>query len=92
MNAGASLPHLKEISHPVIVRFAGDLLTVISPDALPPGSRVKLAVSPEADTPSLHLTGKVIKVNPAPNARFELTVRLHSVTRDQASALSRVTA
>ncbi|MCP4679726.1 MAG: PilZ domain-containing protein [Deltaproteobacteria bacterium] len=80
--------HIKPIEDPVPVEMRGNLLVVTAESPLPPGSRVHLSLTiPKHAAMTLH--GKVVSISSLEKTRYRISIRLHSVSREQTDALVR---
>jgi hypothetical protein len=75
-------------SNPTFSAFMGDLVTVSTDVPLPPGARVEFDLSLVGQNKIVHLLGKVAKVTPVKSGGFQLFVRLHTLSREERSALT----
>ena len=71
-----------------LMEFKGDLLTVSATRPLPPGSRVAFVLPIGGETP-VSVQGKVLHADPMSedSNRFLMTLRVHSLTRDERDRL-----
>ncbi|MCP4606880.1 MAG: hypothetical protein GY847_41290 [Proteobacteria bacterium] len=90
MNSSRENPNTKTIPDPIPIDFGGELLTVSSSIALPPGARVRSQISIPTCKEPLALTGKILSVVPESSGRFRFVIRLHNLTREQSVALSQL--
>jgi len=74
-----------------VISTAGDIVRVRAGEGLPQGSRVGLSVSirEPGSEGSLELAGKVAGLGRAPDGGFEISIRLHSLSRAYRRALER---
>jgi len=80
-------PQTKTIADATLVDFSNNLITIIASQALPPGSRVQFQVDVNSQLSPVSLSGKVVSVRRSDKGNFILSIRLHSLTREQSLAL-----
>ncbi len=80
--------HVRTIEDPVPVELRGNLLMVTSESPLPPGSRVRLSLTIPTRQSQMTLQGKIVSISPQKKKRYGLSIRLHSVSREQVDALT----
>ena len=74
-------------ANPAFSGFKGDLLQLTADAPLPPGTRVELDIFLPRGDRTVHVAGKVVKAAPPQKGRFGLSVRLHSIPREDRLAL-----
>ena len=83
MGASPNVPGANEIKDAAFSSFAGNLLTLRTPDPLPPGSRVELFLAVPGVAEPMQIKGKVSSVRGKNEVGFALEVRVHSLTKEQ---------
>ena len=76
-----------------LIDFHGDVLLMTSESAIPPGSRVLFSIPWEKDGQgeAAVFRGKLVSLRKDSLGRFELKIRLNSVTRLQRATLAGLT-
>jgi hypothetical protein len=76
-------PHARSIHVLELVALRADLITVTSETALPPGSRVRFELLPAEPAERLALAGKIVGLERRDDGTYAVSVRLHSLTRQE---------
>jgi hypothetical protein len=81
-----STPYLTPLQ-PVFAGFKGDIVTVTADAPLPPGSRVKFDLRLVREGRAVGLFGKVVTATLLKEGVCRLTIRLHTMSREDRNAL-----
>jgi len=81
-------PHERDLAAKGLLDYHDGVAAVLCDDALPPGSRVRLVLSPDLGAPPP--SGKISGMRRSPDGTMVVTVRLNSLSREQRDALERV--
>ncbi len=73
--------------NPLFLRFKNDILTVSAEAPMPPGSRVELSLPLHRAEKTVNVSGKITTVRRLKEREFEMAVRLHTVGREERTAL-----
>ncbi len=75
----------KTVENPIPKSLEGGILTIETKKPLPPGSRVNATIDIDPKK-TVGVEGKIISINAAGNS-FTVRIRLHSVTKQDETAL-----
>jgi hypothetical protein len=78
----------RDVEGPRLIDFKGDLLTATTRTPLPQGMRVDFSLRLEKQNQTVSIMGKVVSIVPVGDDLFNVTIRCHSLKKDERRAVT----